>query len=216
KVAAGKIGKGSIEFAIQAGGQEPAMHDGRNDPGFNVHYSLEPSPGRHTLGAHLYYEMFQLWKRLKDLPKPSLLFTKDSKYKIDEEKARVAAACSKFMSLSNGAGMCMFGLFLGAKRIPTFDWLNAATGWKLQPEDYMLIGERIQTLKQAFNVKHGIEPKDNFMSSRALGKIPQKEGANKGRSVDIEKLAPGYWDQFGWDKNTGKPKEETLHKLDIK
>jgi aldehyde:ferredoxin oxidoreductase len=31
KVAAGKIGKGSIEFAIQAGGQEPAMHDGRND-----------------------------------------------------------------------------------------------------------------------------------------------------------------------------------------
>ncbi len=216
KVAAGKIGKGSIEFAIQAGGQEPAMHDGRNDPGFNVHYSLEPSPGRHTLGAHLYYEMFQLWKRLKDLPKPSLLFTKDSKYKIDEEKARVAAACSKFMSLSNGAGMCMFGLFLGAKRIPTFDWLNAATGWKLTPGDYMLIGERIQTLKQAFNVKHGIEPKDNFMSSRALGKTPQKEGANKGRSVDIEKLAPGYWDQFGWDKNTGKPKEETLHKLDIK
>jgi len=81
KVAAQKIGKGSIEFAIQAGGQEPAMHDGRNDPGFNVHYSLEPSPGRHTLGAHLYYEMFQLWKRLKDLPKPSLLFTKGSKYK---------------------------------------------------------------------------------------------------------------------------------------
>ncbi len=216
KIAAQKIGRGTIEFAIQAGGQEPAMHDGRNDPGFNVHYSLEPSPGRHTLGAHLYYEMFQLWKCLKDLPKPSLLFTKNSKYKIDEEKAKVAAACSKFMSLSNGAGMCMFGLFLGAKRIPTFDWLNAAAGWKLKPEDYMLIGERIQTLKQAFNVKHGIEPKDNFMSSRALGKVPQKEGANKGRSVDIEKLAPDYWDQFGWDKNTGKPKEETLRKLDIK
>ena len=215
KVAAQKIGKGTMEFAIQAGGQEPAMHDGRNDPGFNVHYSLEPSPGRHTLGAHLYYEMFQLWKCLKDLPKPTLLFTKGSKYKIDEEKARVAAACSKFMSLSNGAGMCMFGLFLGAKRIPTFDWLNAAAGWKLKPEDYMLIGERIQTLKQAFNVKHGIEPKDNFMSSRALGTVPQKEGANKGRSVDIEKLAPDYWDQFGWDKTSGKPKEETLRKLEI-
>ena len=54
------------------------------------------------------------------------------------------------------------------------------------------------------------------MSSRALGKVPQKEGANKGRSVDMEKLAPDYWDQFGWDKNSGKPKEETLRKLDIK
>jgi aldehyde:ferredoxin oxidoreductase len=216
KIAAAKIGKGTIEFAIQAGGQEPAMHDGRNDPGFNVHYSLEPTPGRHTLGAHLYYEMFQLWKCVKGLPKPSPLYTKASKYKINPEKAQTAAACSKFMSLSNGAGMCMFGLFLGAKRIPTFDWLNAATGWQLTPEEYMTIGERIQTLKQAFNVKHGIEPRANFISSRALGKIPQTEGANKGRSVDVEKLAPGYWDQFGWDTTTGKPKEETLRKLEIK
>jgi aldehyde:ferredoxin oxidoreductase len=160
--------------------------------------------------------MFQLWKTVKGLPKPSLLFMKDSKYKIDKEAAQVSAACSKFMSLSNGAGMCMFGLFLGSKRIPTFDWLNAATGWKFTPEEYMTIGERIQTIKQAFNVKHGIEPKNNFISSRAQGKIPQKEGANKGRFVDVEKLAAGYWDQFGWDKTTGKPEEETLKKLGIK
>ncbi len=216
KAAAKKIGKGAIEFAIQAGGQEPAMHDGRNDPGFNVHYCLEPTPGRHTLGAHLYYEMFQLWKRVKGLPKPSPLYTKGSKYKVNREKAQAAAACSKFMSLANGAGMCLFGLFIGAKRVPTFDWLNAASGWKLTPEEYMTIGERIQTLKQAFNIKHGIEPKDNFISSRALGKPPQKEGANKGRFVDVEKLAPDYWEQFGWNRNSGKPEEETLRRLKIK
>ena len=216
KAAAKKIGKGAIEFAIQAGGQEPAMHDGRNDPGFNVHYCLEPTPGRHTLGAHLYYEMFQLWKRVKGLPKPSPLYTKGSKYKVNREKAQAAAACSKFMSLANGAGMCMFGLFIGAKRIPTFDWLNAASGWKLTPEEYMTIGERIQTLKQAFNIKHGIEPKDNFISARALGKPPQKEGANKSRFVDVEKLAPDYWEQFGWNRTSGKPEEETLRRLKIK
>jgi aldehyde:ferredoxin oxidoreductase len=127
----------------------------------------------------------------------------------------MSAACSKFMSLANGAGMCMFGLFVGIKRVPTFDWLNAATGWNRTPEEYMTVGERIQTLKQAFNVKHGVEPKNNFISSRALGTIPQAEGANKGRSVDIEKLASGYWEQFGWDAATGKPKEETLRKLEI-
>ncbi|MCE5212609.1 MAG: aldehyde ferredoxin oxidoreductase family protein [Deltaproteobacteria bacterium] len=216
KVAAAKIGRGAEECTVHAGGQEPAMHDGRGDPGFNVHYSVEPTPGRHTIGAHLYYEMFQLWKRVKGLPKPTPLFMKGSKYKINKEKAQASAACSKFMSLGNGAGMCMFGLFLGSKRIPTFDWLNAATGWKFTPEEYMTIGERIQTMKQAFNVKHGIEPKNNFISSRAQGKIPQKEGANKGRFVDVEKLASGYWEQFGWDKNTGKPKDETLRKLGIK
>ncbi len=215
KIAAQKIGKGSEAYTVHAGGQEPAMHDGRCDPGFNVHYSLEPTPGRHTLGAHLYYEMFQLWKRVKGIPKPAPLFTKNSKFKVDGEKARMAAACSRFMSLANGAGMCMFGLFIGAKRVPTFDWLNAASGWNRMPEDYMAVGERIQTLKQAFNVKHGIEPRNNFISSRALGTIPQQEGANKGRSVDIEKLAEGYWGEFGWDAATGKPKEETLRKLGI-
>ena len=216
KIAAAKIGKGAGEFTVHAGGQEPAMHDGRGDPGFNVHYSVEATPGRHTIGAHLYYEMFQLWKRVKGLPKPSLLFTKASKYKVNLEKAQAAAACSKFMSLANGAGMCMFGLFIGAKKVPTFDWLNAATGWKLTPDEYMVIGERIQTMKQDFNVRHGIEPKHNFISSRAQGKIPQKEGANKGRFVDVEKLASDYWEQFGWDRATGKPKEETLKKLGIK
>jgi len=119
------------------------------------------------------------------------------------------------MSLSNGAGMCMFGLFLGSKN-PTFDWLNAASGWKLTPEDYMLIGERIQTLKQAFNIKHGIEPKDNFISGRALGTVPQKEGANKGRSVDIENWRPITGNNLAGIKITGKPKQETLRKLDIK
>jgi len=216
KIAAAKIGKGSEEFAIHAGGQELAMHDGRNDPGFNVHYSVEATPGRHTIGAHLYYEMFQLWKCVKDLPKPGLLFTKTSKYEVNTEKAESSAACSKFMNLANGAGMCLFGLFIGAKRVPTFDWLNAATGWQLTPEEYMTIGERIQTLKQSFNIKHGIEPRNNFISSRAQGKIPQKEGANKGRFVDVEKLASGYWEQFGWDTTTGKPKDETLRKLGIK
>jgi aldehyde:ferredoxin oxidoreductase len=216
KIAAQKIGKGSEAFTVHAGGQEPAMHDGRNDPGFNVHYSVEPTPGRHTLGAHLYYEMFQLWKRVKGLPKPSPLFFKGSKYKVNKEKARASAACSKFMSLGNAAGMCMFGLFLGSKKIPTFDWLNASTGWQLTPDDYMTIGERIQTIKQAFNVRHGIEPRNNFISARALGKPPQKQGANKGRTVDIEKLAPDYWEEFGWDRTTGKPKDETLRRLEIK
>ena len=215
KVAARKIGRGTERFAVQAGGQEPAMHDGRNDPGFNVHYSLEPAPGRHTVGAQLYYEMFQLWKCVKGLPKPGFLFTKNSKYDVGGEKAEAAAACSKFMSLANGAGMCLFGLFLGAKRIPTFAWLNAATGWQKTPEEYMEIGERIQTLKQAFNVRHGIEPKENFISSRALGQIPQREGANRGRSVEIEKLAPAYWERFGWDRETGKPTKETLERLKI-
>jgi len=215
KAASEKIGKGSERFAIHAGGQELAMHDSRNDPGFGLHYSVDPTPGRHTIGAWLYYEMFQLWKKVKSLPSVKPLYHKNAKYTADNEKAVWASACSKFMNVLNGSGMCMFGAFIGIKRTPTFDWLNAATGWNKDPEEYMEIGERIQTIKQQFNVKHGIEPKSFRANDRALGIPPLLEGANKDRTVEIDKLSSDYWSEFGWDAETGKPKAETLSKLGI-
>jgi len=215
RIAARKLGKEAERLTIHAGGQELAMHDGRNDPGFALHYSVEPTPGRHTIGSGLYYEMFQLWKKVKGLPKVGLLYFKGSKYVVDEEKAVRGAACSKFMNVLNGAGLCMFGSFLGTKKIPTFEWLTEATGWNKTPEEYMEIGERIQTLRQAFNVKHGIEPKDFKLSGRAVGMPPLSGGANKGRTVDIDKMMESYWGQFGWDTRTGKPGSECMARLDI-
>ena len=216
KVASKKIGKDSDRFSITAGGQELAMHDGRCDPGFALHYSVEPTPGRHTIGAQLYYEMYQLWREVKSVPGIKMLYHKNSKYVADEKKALMASACSKFTNILNGSGMCIFGAFLGIHRTPTFGWLNAATGWNKTPEEYMEIGERLQTLKQAFNVKHGIEPKDYKVIDRALGRPPLAEGANKGRTVDIEKMMGDYWAQFGWDSQTGKPTQESLTKLGLK
>jgi aldehyde:ferredoxin oxidoreductase len=215
KVAAQKIGNSSMQYAIQAGGQELGMHDGRNDPGFALHNCVEPTPGRHTIGSQLYYEMFQLWKKIKGLPNVKFIYFKNSKYLPDREKIVAGAACSKYMNVINGAGCCMFGAFLGANRLPLFDWLNAATGWKKTPDQYMEIGERIQTLRQLFNVKHGIEPQNYKMSDRALGRPPLKEGANKGRSIDIEKMMGDYWEYFGWDTKTGKPTDECLKRLGI-
>jgi aldehyde:ferredoxin oxidoreductase len=215
KVAAEKIGKGSDKFAMHAGGQELPMHDGRNDPGFALHYSVEPTPGRHTMGSIMYYDMYQLWKKIKTLPKPGLVYSKNSKYQADEDKAIKAATCSKFMNVANGAGLCLFGAFLGLHRLPLFEWLNAATGWEKTPEDYMEIGERIQTLKQAFNVKHGVDPKKYMPNQRTIGMPPQKKGANKGRSVDIDKMIKDYWNQFGWDVQTGKPTAGKLDDLGI-
>ncbi|HPD21733.1 MAG: aldehyde ferredoxin oxidoreductase family protein [Desulfomonilia bacterium] len=217
RAAAKKIGRGSEKYTVHAGGQEPAMHDGRQDPGFAVHYCVEPTPGRHTLGAQLYYEMFQLWKKVRGLPKklPFQIYHKNSKYRATEKHTLEAAACSKYMNVVNGAGLCMFGTFLGITRTPTFDWLNAATGWNKTPEEYMEIGKRIQTLKQAFNVRHGIDPRANRLSDRALGIPPQPQGANKGRTVPIEKRMEDYWRHFGWDPTTGKPTDETLAGLGL-
>ncbi len=213
KTAARRLGKGSDQYAMHIGGQEAAMHDGRNDPGFNVHYAVEPTPGRHTLGAQLYYEMFQLWKTVKGLPRATPLYFKGRKYRADAEKAIMAAACSKFMSLANAAGFCLFGLMLGSKRIPSFAWLNAATGWNKTPEQYLEIGARIQTLKQAFNIRQGVDPRAIKVPDRMLGRPALAQGANKGRSTDLETMRSDYWRQFGWDPETGRPGDAAVRPL---
>jgi aldehyde:ferredoxin oxidoreductase len=208
--AAAHLGKGSESFAFHAGGQELAMHDGRNDPGFALHYSVEPAPGRHTNGAWLYYEMFQLWRQVRFAPRPPRVYAKDTKYEATPLQAAMARANSLFMNVLNGAGVCLFGAFLGIHRIRIFDWLNAATGWHLTPDEYMEAGARIQTLKQAFNIRHGIRPGQNFIKGRPLGDPPQVHGANKGRSVDLDALARDYWEAMGWDPKTGQPSEQQI------
>ncbi|MFH1981228.1 MAG: aldehyde ferredoxin oxidoreductase family protein [Pseudomonadota bacterium] len=203
--AAQRIGGNASDLAMHAGGQELGMHDGRFDPGFALHNCVEPTPGRHTVGSQLYYEMFQLWRRLPDLPDRNLFYLKNSKFDHSPEKTQAAAACSQFMNVLNGAGLCLFGAFLGVHRFPVFEWLNAATGWTRSPADYMAMGKRVQDLRQGFNVRHGVDPRTFKMSDRALGRPPMTRGANAGRTIAIEEMMRDYWKAFGWDPETGVP-----------
>lgn len=210
RAAAQRIGRGSEKYAVHSGGQEPAMHDSRNDPGFGLHYAVEPTPGRHTVGSILYYEMFQLWSRVKGVPRPSLRFyPKGQKYRPSRENAAMAAANSQFKMVMDGAGLCLFGAFIGVQRIPIFEWLNAATGWHKSPEEYMEIGRRVESLRQAFNAKHGADLLHK-MNDRILGRPPLLSGANIGRSVPLDQLVPLYWAAMGWDEKTGLPPVEDL------
>lgn len=216
--AAERLGLGAQRYAMHAGGQELGMHDGRNDPGFALHYAVEPAPGRHTTGSQLYYEMFQLWKKVSGVPRIgplAKLTLKSSKYRPERAKAAKGVACSAYMNVLNGAGGCLFAALLGSRRFPLFDWLNAATGWQLAPEQYMQIGKSIQTLRQAFNIRHGIEPRRVTVPDRALGLPPQREGANRGRRVELEPMMQDYWEMLGWDPETGKPGEGLLTRLGL-
>jgi aldehyde:ferredoxin oxidoreductase len=210
KKASERIGKNADRYAIHAGGQELPMHDSRFDPGFAVHYAVEATPGRHTIGSQMYYEMFRLWTKDKSLPRPWPVYLKKSKYNVTQKKAIEAAACSKFMNVLNGAGGCAFGAQIGVDRVPIFEWINASTGWNKTPEEFMAIGKRLQTLKQAFNIKHGIDPKSTKPNPRALGRPAMKAGANKNRTVDIDQMIGDYWQQFGWDRTTGRPGDQAV------
>ena len=213
--AARRIGGDAASFAVTAGGQEIAMHDPRLDPGYALHASVDPTPGRHTTGSQVYYDMYRLWTRVPGLPRPGLLSSKAAKYAADERQVAIAMANSCFTQLYNGAGLCMFGAMMGVDRIPVFAWLNAATGWHMTPAEYMTVGKRIQTLRQLFNIRQGVDPHALFISPRAAGQPPLRHGGNRGRSVPVAALARGYWQAMGWDGDTGAPLPATLAALGL-
>jgi aldehyde:ferredoxin oxidoreductase len=205
----------ALEAAIHAGGQEPAFHDSRLDPGFALHASVEPNPGRHTSGAQVYYEFYRLWTRVSGLPHPDGIYSKKSKYRTNPKMIRKAVAISCYTQLYNAAGLCFFGALLGADRLGFFESLNAATGWDLHPNEYMEIGRRIQTLRQLFNLRQGVDPKSMRISARALGLPPLKEGANRGWSIALEDMVRDYYRTIGWDAETGIPSKETVEALGL-
>jgi aldehyde:ferredoxin oxidoreductase len=215
KVAAMKIGNGAEQYAIHVGGQELPMHDPKYDPGYGVHYLADPTPGRHTIGSGITYETLRLWRKVSWAPETPKSYPVSERFLIDETKGLQAVGCSLAKMVIDGAGLCNFGLMLGVDRFPMFEYLDAATGWHKSADEYMEIGRRIQTLRQLFNLRQGIEPAALKLPGKTIGDPPLQQGPLKGRNLDVYAWRKTYWQALGWDPETGHPLAETLDQLGL-
>jgi aldehyde:ferredoxin oxidoreductase len=94
-----------------------------------------------------------------------------------------------------------------------FDYFNAATGRNLSPDDYMEMGRRTQTLRQLFNIKHGLDPRQAMLPDRLSGRPPLDNGPLKGKSYPLLEKVALHWKAMGWNSETGCPETSTIEKL---
>ncbi|RLG46670.1 MAG: aldehyde:ferredoxin oxidoreductase [Thermoproteota archaeon] len=94
--------------------------------------------------------------------------------------------------------------------------LYLATGEEAfrDPREVWLIGERIVNLKRAFNVRLGLDRKDDTLPER-FTKEPMPAGPGKGQVVDLERMLREYYELRGWDVETGLPTREKLEQLGL-
>jgi aldehyde:ferredoxin oxidoreductase len=184
------------------------MHDSRLDPGYAIAYECEPTPGRHTISCYLYAGLFGVKKKFPEVRR--MIKSAEGR---SSKKVKAYAAGSFYMQLVNCTGMCMFGAMTSS--LPLVEYLNAATGWNFSADEYLKTGERILNLRKAFNVREGIKPADQKLSSRALGAIPLSGGPLKGVSVDMETIRREFFKTAGWDITTGGPTVEKMKELGI-
>ncbi len=201
KIAAEKIGKGAEQYAVHVGGQEVPMHDPKCTPGLGATYLLDATPARHTQGGELIAPGEGL-----DLP--------EHEQTVYTGRAESQRTLVNLMHVVNAAGLCMFGyLSMDVHSIPEF--MTSVTGWDFTLDDCQEVGERIGTLRHAFNLREGCNPLEREVNGRAFGNPPLAAGPLKGITIDIDTMVKEYLELMDWDPATTVPSQKRLKELGL-
>jgi aldehyde:ferredoxin oxidoreductase len=214
KIAAERLGKGAAKFAVHCGGVEPPMHDAKFDPGLAISYHCDPAPGHHTVAALQYLDLQYLERQFRKAAKIPLVSTRGQRYS-SEDKGDAIAVGAFYKMLVDAAGACLFGTQTGGD-LPLCQWMNAATGWDLTEDEYLVIGERIEQLRHAFNIREGLNAFRDFRPHpRVYGQPPLANGPTKGVSLNVDNLALSFYRAMHWDPTTGMPEMGYLQELGL-
>jgi aldehyde:ferredoxin oxidoreductase len=204
KRAAEKLGPAAEPFAIHAGGQELPAHDTRFEPAMSIIYQFDATPGRHTQASQYLTPIGFESKR----PGHG-----ENRFAQKGRGAWVKEA-SSLCHVLNASGLCLFG-YLSTTVGFTPDFLSAVTGEPFTVEDMLVIGERIANVRQAFNVREGINPLQRPLPDRVLGRPPLPDGPTAGLVVEIEEMTREHLTEVGWTLDAAIPREETLRRLGL-
>lgn len=198
--AAKTIGKGAEEFAVHVRGEAIAMHDPRFEPAMAVIYKMFP-------GKHIQASQFC---------KPPGLHEGMPSFGTDREKQTGRGKALKLYeclcNVVNCSGVCLFGyLSTYVDCIPEF--LAAVTGAPWDLESAIKAGERISNMRQAFNIREGVNLIKTPFPVRVLGKPPLEKGPTAGFTVDMELILSEYLQAMGWSHDEARPSMEKLVEL---
>ncbi|MEO0239163.1 MAG: aldehyde ferredoxin oxidoreductase family protein [candidate division WOR-3 bacterium] len=195
--AAERIGQGSEKFAIHVKGLELPGVEPRGSWGMALAFATADRGGCHQ----------RAWTPTAELKGILQRFSTEGMAKFVKETQDERAVCFSLV-------LCDFVPFT----VEDFaELLYNATGIDLNPEEYMVTGERIWNLTRLFNVREGISRKDDTLPPRIMEE-PSPAGPAEGKVITSEilnKMLDEYYALRGWDQN-GIPTEETLKRLGLK
>ena len=134
---------------------------------------------------------------------------------LNEEKVEYALKTQYNYSALDSMGLCQFVYgpswqLYGPQ--DTADILAAATGWAVTPKEIQAYGKRRLDLMRALNAREGLSRADDTLPDKVFRKA-LKGGKSDGVRLAKEELESGinmYFEQAGWDLDSGNPTRETL------
>jgi aldehyde:ferredoxin oxidoreductase len=199
KKAAERIGGEAVKCAIHIQGQEVPGHNPIGSYHWPATYIASATPARHTQGSEG--------------------FSQELMPKFDKSKFTGRGLAHKIGACSQNAlmccGMCLFVEGALPSKHTMTEFLRAVTGWDITTDELLKAGERIENVRQAFNIREGLNLLKFDVPGRILGRPPHKVGPLVGVTVDEETLVKEYLKEMDWDLKTAKPSEKKLKELGL-
>lgn len=204
RIAARRIGKGSERHAVHVKGMEPPAYDVRGIKGMALAFLTSTRGACHLRTCAYALELTGRFWKFEDVDRFSY-----------EGKGEEIKEMEDLMVIYDALGVCKFsrGHFFASGFL---DLLEATTGIKYTEEELLTVGERINNLKQLFNLREGMKREDYVLPER-ITEEPIPEGESKGHLINIEemnRMLEDYFNARGWEENSA-PTKEKLEELGL-
>ncbi len=218
--AAARIGQGADECLITIKGTETPAHMPQAKKTLGLIYAVNPFGADHQSHEHdTSYEegvnAFYLTRLAHlGLTKPQPI------YSWNDEKLRYAYLTELFFSALDSYSLCQFVYGPAWELygpVEMAEILSAATGWDIDVQEILEIGERRLNMLRAFNARLGLTRAEDTLPKKFFKPL-QGTGPTAGvawKEADLERAKDQYYQLAGWDVATGNPGPEKLRQLGL-
>lgn len=214
------IGKGSEKFAMHVKGVGVTAGDPRGMPVRAVSYATSTRGSDH-LRSNPYVEEIATPEEAE-----AMFGSKEAAdLKGVKGKGRMLKWSEDLVTIGDLLGICKWAFYRSAtmgylqeKGLKlAAEFYSSVTGREVTGDDLMLSAERVYNIEKAFNVRAGMQRKDDTIPERFFTE-PNKGGPGDGNIVERDKfdtILEEYYDARGWDQKTGMQKEVKLEELGL-
>jgi aldehyde:ferredoxin oxidoreductase len=216
--AAESIGRDAERHLITVKKQEVPMHDPRIKTGVGIGYAVSDIGADHMVSPHDPFfadgkSATFLGMKILGIDEPADIF------EMTKNKARNFAISGRYWRMQDCLGCCHFGFApRGAMSIERLvDMVNAITGWGVNIDELMEGGERAITLSRVYNRREGFTRDDDILPKKFTHDM--KDGPYQGKlgidETGFYRMRSDFYEEMGWDRDTGYPTLERIRKLGI-
>jgi len=215
KIASERLGGGSEKYAIHGKGLEAPAHDPRSGKVLGVTYGTA-NRGMchiHPLEGMAYDSGKMDWGLMKyGVPDPNTIDRWDEK-----GKGKIVKILQDALILPDILNTCKFFMYAGIHIDHLAELLSVVTGWNIDGQELLKIGERVMNLQRLFNTREGFRRDDDLLPERMKQKpaFGFYEHEDRCTIKDFEGMLDEYYTARGWDTETGIPIKEKLLELEL-